>query len=175
LYWVADAEERRRQRYGTGKPGVEEGKGQRRDRFAIDGNAGVLGDSGEQGLQKQRSVRGTSCGQVESVQGQAVERTGAPTNGFWSHAEWLPCRDGKARPVERSLEPLVDGLAGELGLVRLERRSEGEKQGEEVTIFAPLVARSKNRVGRLRGYGNCIVAPQAEAFIRAVMTATKEG
>jgi DNA (cytosine-5)-methyltransferase 1 len=26
-----------------------------------------------------------------------------------------------------------------------------------------------NRVGKLRGYGNALVAPQAEAFIRAYM------
>ena len=32
----------------------------------------------------------------------------------------------------------------------------------------PLVDGSANRVGRLRGYGNAIVAPQAQAFIEAV-------
>ena len=32
----------------------------------------------------------------------------------------------------------------------------------------PLVDGSPNRVGRLRGYGNAIVAPQAQAFIEAV-------
>jgi DNA (cytosine-5)-methyltransferase 1 len=34
----------------------------------------------------------------------------------------------------------------------------------------PLAHGAPNRVGRLRGYGNAIVAPQAEAFIRAYMT-----
>ena len=33
----------------------------------------------------------------------------------------------------------------------------------------PLVDGASARVGRLRGYGNAIVAPQAEAFIRAVL------
>lgn len=33
----------------------------------------------------------------------------------------------------------------------------------------PLAYGAANRVGRLRGYGNAIVAPQAEAFIRAFM------
>ena len=32
----------------------------------------------------------------------------------------------------------------------------------------PLADGITNRVGRLRGYGNALVAPQAEAFIRAV-------
>ena len=59
--------------------------------------------------------------------------------GFWSDAEWIPCRDGKARPVEPGTFPLVDG--------------------------APA------RVGRLRAYGNAIVAPLAEQFIRAYMNA----
>lgn len=39
----------------------------------------------------------------------------------------------------------------------------------------PLAHGSTNRVGRLRGYGNAIVAPQAEAFIRAYMEIIQEG
>jgi hypothetical protein len=34
----------------------------------------------------------------------------------------------------------------------------------------PLVTGAANRVGRLRGYGNSIVAPVATEFIRAYMT-----
>lgn len=36
----------------------------------------------------------------------------------------------------------------------------------------PLVAGAPNRVGRLRGYGNAIVAPQAQAFIEAFLGVT---
>lgn len=57
------------------------------------------------------------------------------TNGFWSDAEWLACRDGKARATKPGIFPLAHGVAG--------------------------------RVGRLRAYGNAIVAPQAAEFIRA--------
>ena len=53
----------------------------------------------------------------------------------WSDAEWIPCRDGKFRPVEPGTFPLAHG--------------------------APA------RVGRLRAYGNAIVAQAAEEFIRA--------
>jgi DNA (cytosine-5)-methyltransferase 1 len=35
----------------------------------------------------------------------------------------------------------------------------------------PLAKGAVNRVGRLRGYGNAIVAPQAQAFVEAVMSA----
>ena len=62
---------------------------------------------------------------------------GRPTGGFWADAEWIPCRDGKARPVEPGTFPLAHG--------------------------APA------RVGRLRAYGNAIVAPLAAEFIQAVM------
>ncbi|HDH0339602.1 DNA cytosine methyltransferase [Klebsiella pneumoniae] len=74
-------------------------------------------------------------------------------NGFWRDADWLFCRDGKWRPVEPGLEPLVDGAAARLGRVE------------------PGVARvaSSNRVGRLKGYGNAINAQAAAAFILAYM------
>lgn len=39
----------------------------------------------------------------------------------------------------------------------------------------PLAHGVANRVGRLRGYGNAIVAPQAEAFVRACMEALRHG
>ena len=39
-------------------------------------------------------------------------------------------------------------------------------------VSSPLECGATNRVGRLRGYGNAIVAPQAEAFIRAYMEIT---
>jgi len=63
----------------------------------------------------------------------------SPTNGLWSDADWLFCRDGKWRPVEPGTFPLAHGSAA--------------------------------RVGRLRGYGNAIVAPAAQAFIEAYLEA----
>ncbi len=58
-------------------------------------------------------------------------------SGFWANAEWIPCHDGKWRPVEPGTFPLAHG--------------------------APA------RVGRLRAYGNAIVAPLAAEWIRVVM------
>lgn len=75
-------------------------------------------------------------------------------NGFWRDADWLLCRDGKWRPVEPGTFPLVDGAAARMGRVQ------------------PDVARmaSRNRTGRLKGYGNAINAQAAAEFIRAFMS-----
>jgi DNA (cytosine-5)-methyltransferase 1 len=41
-----------------------------------------------------------------------------PTNGFWSAADWLGCRDGKWRPVEPGTFPLADGITSRVGRLR---------------------------------------------------------
>lgn len=74
----------------------------------------------------------------------------------WSSVVWHPCRDGKSRPVpaESALLGVVDGLPGEL--VRVCADS-----------FPLTQKKSKNRVGRLKGYGNAIVPLVAAKFIKA--------
>ena len=37
---------------------------------------------------------------------------------FWSDCDWLPCRDGKARPVEPGTFPLAYGISGRVGRLR---------------------------------------------------------
>ncbi|AHE43248.1 DNA cytosine methyltransferase [Klebsiella pneumoniae] len=77
-------------------------------------------------------------------------------NGFWRDADWLFCRDGKWRPVEPGTFPLVDGAAARLGRV-------------EPGVAGLARMASRNRTGRLKGYGNAINAQAAAAFIRAYM------
>ena len=79
-------------------------------------------------------------------------------NGFWRDADWLFCRDGKWRPVEPGTFPLVNGASS-----RLVRKQPG------VAGLARMA--SRNRTGRLKGYGNAINAQAAAAFIRAYMGA----
>lgn len=67
------------------------------------------------------------------------------TSGFWTDADWIPCSDGKARPVEPGTFPLVDGTAARVGGLR------------------PL------RAPKIKGYGNAIVLPQAKEFIQTVI------
>jgi DNA (cytosine-5)-methyltransferase 1 len=85
----------------------------------------------------------------------------------WSNVVWLQCSDGKLRPtgeVEPELQPVADRLSDSLGLVRA-----GEKW-----IISPLSCSSKNRVGRLRGYGNAIVPQVAAEFIAAYLDALRD-
>lgn len=41
-----------------------------------------------------------------------------PACGFWSRAEWIDCRDGKARPVEPGTFPLAHGVSARVGRLR---------------------------------------------------------
>jgi DNA (cytosine-5)-methyltransferase 1 len=49
-------------------------------------------------------------------EGPTAERAGAV--GFWSDAEWIPCRDGKARAVEPGSFPLAHGVPARVGRLR---------------------------------------------------------
>ncbi|WP_209634544.1 DNA cytosine methyltransferase [Cronobacter sakazakii] len=92
-------------------------------------------------------------GQAGPASTPGVHMRPLEVNGFWRDADWLLCRDGKWRPVEPGTFPLVDGAAARMGRVQ------------------PDVARmaSRNRTGRLKGYGNAINAQAAAEFIRAYM------
>lgn len=73
---------------------------------------------------------GRGLGHADGIGARRIARA-------WSDVEWIACTDGKSRPAQPGVHPLVAGTA--------------------------------NRVGRLRAYGNAIVAPLAAEFIGAVM------
>jgi DNA (cytosine-5)-methyltransferase 1 len=50
--------------------------------------------------------------------GGVAETHAHETNGFWSDADWLLCRDGKWRPVRPQSFPLVDGATARVGRLR---------------------------------------------------------
>jgi len=58
-----------------------------------------------------RSCNGGEGGGVAGTQAHE-------TNGFWSDADWLLCRDGKWRPVRPQSFPLVDGATARVGRLR---------------------------------------------------------
>lgn len=160
LYWLADADRKRR----DGKHALlrEEERGRystnisevagccENDRLA-DADGGIACDGelqrgGEYGLQQE--VQGLTCRLANT---EAAERrwsggaeygwrrtqeAGRPSHvDAWGDFTLVPCRDGKVRRIKSGIEPLAHGIPG--------------------------------RLVRLRGYGNAIVPPLAAEFIQA--------
>ena len=86
-------------------------------------DVGLVGDAG-------RERSGRHAGAVPRPEGESEGEGGAarhlpdelvpsgPTRGFWADADWLPCRDGKARPVEPGSFPLAHGATARVGRLR---------------------------------------------------------
>lgn len=82
-----------------------------------------MGDTGSEGS-------GRDAGSIPRSQGESdrerqfarcvvdVPFSASPTRGQWQHADWLLCRDGKARAVEPGTFPLAHGVPGRVGLLR---------------------------------------------------------
>jgi DNA (cytosine-5)-methyltransferase 1 len=173
-YWVVDADDDGSRRHAGGLPGSQGGSERQVRRVAdgaqFAGAAGFVGDASSAGLAQRIGERGVPGRAGAADEGKAPERAGihvgeladdddagqraeqdlrlqgpdvhdadrcGPLSGFWAAADWIPCRDGKWRPVEPGTFPLAHG--------------------------APA------RVGRLRAYGNAIVAPAAAEFIGAYL------
>ena len=75
---------------------------------------GWVGDAVREGSQE-RPGAAVGRGAVRD-EGQAAAETG--TSGFWSPADWLPCGDGRLRPVEPGTFPLAHGVANRVGKLR---------------------------------------------------------
>ena len=67
-----------------------------------------LGHPIQAGLSQRERVGGVRSEATGAVEGQAIDGTGH--RSFWSDVEWLECSDGRARPVEPGLKPLVTGV-----------------------------------------------------------------
>jgi DNA (cytosine-5)-methyltransferase 1 len=151
---VAHASGRREQRRGisgfreSDSPVLEPGTEQR---FERGGSLDRMADA---------ESRGTLSAE-QSEQGDGLEQSSK--SNFWSAAVWLPCRDGKWRPVEPGLCPLSSGLPVDLGCLcpgevspyRVIKDKEGRSIGQ-----------SPWRVGMLKGYGNSIVPEVGAEFIK---------
>jgi DNA (cytosine-5)-methyltransferase 1 len=92
--------------------------------------AGELADALHSGRPERRPVAGNgqaagsgesggvehAAGEQVGISGCAREQGGAAD--IWQAADWLPCRDGKARPVEPGTFPLAHGLPARVGRLR---------------------------------------------------------
>lgn len=87
------------------------------------GHADDVGDARGEGS-------GRDAGSISRSQGESdrerqfarrvvdVPFAASPTRGQWQHADWLLCRDGKARAVEPGTFPLAHGVPGRVGQIR---------------------------------------------------------
>lgn len=94
-----------------GRP--DDGDGGRRQRASR--QAGEVGGSGA-GFQERERDRAIQRGEMESSTRKAA--FGGSNAGFWFDCEWLPCTDGKARPVKPGIFPLAHGIPGRVALLR---------------------------------------------------------
>ena len=135
-------------------------------RQAIERSGGAVGladpECNKEYQEQQRPTENEGRRSANEPCGRCVVDAGGstgPTNGYWQDVDWLFCRDGKWRPTESIAVEMDDGLAARLGYMRIGGRYS----------LNPLVQKGENRVMRLKGYGNAIVAPQAQAFIETYM------
>ena len=178
LYWLANADEGKRGR-------LADGEGRDRDRQAPgrdegDGEPEPCRDAG--GVANARGVGRQRRRAGEESQGNALpatERRGDA--GGVDHAP-EPRHDGArerdggsppfaARPVEPGAAGHRPGPAnGHWANADWIFCRDGKWRPVEPGAF-PLVTGAPARVGRLRGYGNSLCVPQAEAFVRAAIDA----
>lgn len=127
-----------------------------------------LGHSDDPRLQRfgWNERNGYESRRLDAQSGRSITATGA-ISGSWTDADWLYCRDEKFRPVERGTFPLAHGIPRHTRSIITRLCELGIDPDNSKRILK--LARS-NRNGRLRGYGNAIVAPLAVAFIEAYLT-----
>ena len=113
IYWVADAGHHERAAWPT--------RHERQSAASI-GTVG-RGSSAACGL-ADHDERGRTLERVSELldrerQAQRDDADGrGAACGFWSDAQWLPCIDGKARPVESGTFPLAHGVPARVGRLR---------------------------------------------------------
>lgn len=170
LFWVANAKSKRgcwreSRPDGTTKLGrsgetdwmanSHRSEQQTRDRITRTKRQEDVGCLGAHGLMGNPYITGLE-GRSNDTPEYSSQRAVRPSSP-WGQLEWLTCSDGKSRPSQPGIFPLVDGIPK--GLVRGGDRS-----------MAPDANQSAEaRTMRLKGYGNAIVPQVAALFITAAM------
>ena len=116
---LADADKRFGGQGGSFNRGRHPGSdAQSRPGFSSDGLLVSLADADEPQPREHRvagspQAPGLQCG--FDINGRSAP---SPTNGFWSDAAWIACRDNKWRPVEPGTSPLAHGAPARVGRLR---------------------------------------------------------
>lgn len=121
-----------------------------------------MGESNAERLQERERDGRVQRFALEAQEGQASE-CGNFVNGFWRGADWVlrkrwNSEDWEWCPTEPGTQQMVDGTSE--SVERVLRK--------DYETF-PLATSVKNRVLKLKGYGDAIVAPLAAKFIQACM------
>ena len=103
-----------------------------------------------------RSIEPAGTGTASGNGGGIDAARNGESRSFWSGAVWIECSDGKARPTQPGIFPLVNGISGKVVV---------ECPGKEAETLPRLVSRT----GALRGAGNAIVPELSAEFIGAAM------
>jgi len=91
----------------------------------------------------------------------AGEDGSAAPSDSWRDWYLVKCRDGKARRIGTNVRPLAYGVPRDLGQHKPELRS----------LLRPA---GRNRVGRLKGYGNAIVPQLAAMFVKSFFESVEQ-
>lgn len=158
LFWVAYAE--RSERWPIGKAGFDVGDRNDNGRRKKTGHTGVRCEARAVGGGGGARLQIPECSQPRGTEREArgpTEQPGSPSN-LWNGSKQILCRDGRFRRIssEPSDEPLAARLPQGLG-------------SSEPTLRRMVGRARRNRVGRLRGYGNSICPQVAATFIRGVI------
>ena len=127
------------------------------------GTAGELGDADLAGLERRLGS-----------DGGAHQRAAGPSgvDGFWSACDWLPCTDGKARPVEPFAQCMANGISLAMGCLRSHNDLKEKIDAAASIGFRDEVLRAM-RDGHdatevWRSLGGCLGFPQATLLLAVV-------
>jgi DNA (cytosine-5)-methyltransferase 1 len=146
LWWVAHTP-------GEGPQGSGSGWGPRQGREGAaaerGGEAGWMGDASGERLQRGSVHAPEQAERQASLLGSDGVAHSDASTGFWSAADWIPCRDGKSRPVGPGTFPLAHGVSARVGRLRAYGNAIVSQVAAEV-----LIATSELVANRLKPVAN---------------------
>ena len=117
LWFVADADSGRHNRWATAT-GQQAGASTRLASGGVfDKLADTNGTRSAAWISEPNDGEKRNSGIFDNGSGQKFSAGFRPEN-FWIDCDWLPCRDGKARPVEPGTFPLAHGATARVGRLR---------------------------------------------------------